>query len=104
MLELWTELLKMGFNEIENEVVSRLRTNEPVYRELWEQRLHLLQQHPLIQSVSEENRILFPSRLDFDAWLRSKTLEDQLNQMERTAIYMQGHADGYAYFKKIGAL
>lgn len=57
----------MGFNEIENEVVSRLRTNEPVYRELWEQRLHLLQQHPLIQSVSEGNRILFPSRLDFDA-------------------------------------
>lgn len=103
-MELWTELLKMGFSEIENEVVSRLRASESAYRQLGEQRSLLLQQHPLIQNVSEGNRALFPNQEDFEAWLLSKALGDELDQMERAAIYMQGHADCYSYFKKIGVL
>lgn len=48
----------MGFSEIENEVVSRLRTNEPVYRELWEQRLHLLQPRGSIFNSTGYNGIM----------------------------------------------
>lgn len=103
-MELWTKLLEQSFNEVENEVVRRLRTSEPLYIQLGKQRMLLSQKYPVIQHVCEGSRGLFLNEEEFGAWLESQSLWYELEQMERRAIYLQGHADCYSYLRKIGAV
>ncbi|MFF3924030.1 DUF6664 family protein [Paenibacillus lactis] len=92
------------FDEIENRTVSRLRANEEAYARLLRQRNDLKERHPFVQSVLEGGASVFPSAEDHQAWLDYKRASDESDQMERMALYFQGHADCYTYLRKIGAL
>lgn len=61
-------------------------------------------QHPFVMSVIEGHESVFPSAEEYLTWLEVKRTLGETDQMERLAIFCQGHADCYAYLKKIGAL
>lgn len=88
------------FDEIENRTVSRLRANEEAYARLLRQRNDLKERHPFVKSVLEGDASVFPSAEDHQAWLDYKRASDESDQMERMALYLQGHADCYAYLSK----
>lgn len=92
------------FDEVENRIVNRLRASEEAYARLLRQRNDLKERHPFVKSVLEGDPSVFPSAEDHQAWLDYKRALDESDQMERMALYMQGHADCYTYLRKIGAL
>lgn len=91
------------FDEIVNQVINRLRSDE-TYVALARRRTEIQSQYPFVISVFEGNESIFPSAEEYLAWLEVKQTFDETEQMERWTIYCQGHADCYAYLKKIGAL
>lgn len=95
--------LEAVFDEIENRIVNRLRASE-AYARLLRQRNEIKARHPFVRSVFEGDASVFPSAEDYQAWLDYKQSSDESDQMERMALYMQGHADCFAYLRKIGAL
>ncbi|MCY9667577.1 hypothetical protein M5X11_22100 [Paenibacillus alginolyticus] len=48
--------------------------------------------------------MIFTSAEEHLAWLEVKRTIDETEQMERLALYVQGHADCFSYLMKIGAL
>lgn len=96
--------LEAIFDEIENRIVNRLRTGEEAYARLLRQRNEIKARHPFVRSVFEGDASVFPSAEDYQAWLDYKQALDESDQMERIALYLQGHADCFAYLRKIGAL
>lgn len=91
------------FDEMVNQVIKRLRSDE-TYAALSRRRAEIQVQHPFVKSVFEGYESVFTSVEEYLAWLEVKRTFDETEQMERLAIYCQGHADCYAYLKKIGAL
>ncbi len=91
------------FDEMVNRVIRRLRSDE-VYVALARKRTEIQSQYPFIMSVLEGKESIFSSDAEYLAWLAVKQTFDETEQMERLAIYCQGHADCYAYLKRIGAL
>ncbi|WP_144938715.1 hypothetical protein [Paenibacillus sp. 32O-W] len=85
------------FDEIENRIVNRLRANEEAYVQLLRQRNGLKERHPFVKSVLEGYTAVFPSAEDHQAWLDYKQALDESDQLELMALYMQGHADCFAY-------
>jgi hypothetical protein len=71
---------------------------------LLRQRNEIKSRHPFVRSVFEGDASVFPSAEDYQAWLDYKKSSDESDQMERMALYLQGHADCFAYLRKIGAL
>ncbi|SIR49989.1 hypothetical protein SAMN05880570_4003 [Paenibacillus sp. RU4T] len=90
------------FDEIINEVIKRLRSDES-YMALVRKRTEIQLQYSFVMSVVEGDESIFPSAEEYLAWLEVKQTFDETELMERLAIYCQGHADCYAYLKKIGA-
>ncbi|MEK3986341.1 hypothetical protein MHB77_23660 [Paenibacillus sp. FSL K6-3166] len=95
--------LETIFDEIENEVTRLLRNRES-YLALVHKRSEIKTQYPFIQSIFEGNAGIFSSDNEHRAWLDVKQTYDETERMERMALYFQGHADCYAYLRKIGAL
>ncbi|MCU6711502.1 hypothetical protein M6D81_22655 [Paenibacillus sp. J5C_2022] len=95
--------LETIFDEIENEVTRLLRIRES-YLSLVHKRVEIQTQYPFIQSIFEGNAMIFSSDNEHRAWLDVKQTYDETERMERMALYFQGHADCYAYLRKIGAL
>lgn len=96
----WTEYV---FDELDNDVIRRLR-NEEAYMILVQRRIETQSQYPFIRSIFEGDAKIFPSDKEYRAWLEVKRTLDDTERMERMAHYFQGHADCYAYFCKIGLL
>ncbi|MCU6708034.1 hypothetical protein M6D81_04845 [Paenibacillus sp. J5C_2022] len=95
--------LEQSFDDLEDEITRRLRCEEAYM--MWVQRRVAIQvQHPFIKSVMDGDAGVFPSDQDYRAWLEVQKTLDETVRMERMALYWQGHADCYAYLKKMGAL
>lgn len=91
------------FDEMENKVVKRLRSDE-AYSALARRRTEIQSQYPFVKFAFEGNESIFPNAEEYLAWLEVKRTLDETDQMERLALYIQGHADCFAFLKKIGAL
>jgi hypothetical protein len=91
------------FDEISNEVINRLR-NDETYMGLVRRRIEVQVQFPFIRSVFEGDEAVFPTADERLAWLEVKRTLDETEQMERLALYVQGHTDCFAYLRKIGVL
>ncbi|OME19798.1 hypothetical protein BSK47_14595 [Paenibacillus odorifer] len=91
------------YDEMTNQVITRLRSDEG-YSALARRRAEVQSQYPFVKSIFEGYESVFPSVEVHLAWLEVKKTFDETEQMERLALYCQGHADCYAYLKKIGAL
>lgn len=91
------------FDEIVNQVIKRLRSDE-TYAALLRRRLEIQLQYPFVMHVYEGWETIFPSAEEHLAWLEVRRTLDETEQMERLALYVQGHADCFAYLRKIGVL
>ncbi|CAM3282089.1 MULTISPECIES: DUF6664 family protein [Paenibacillus] len=100
--ECW-QRLEQVFDDLDNEVTRRLR-NEEAYMMWVQRRVEIQLQHPFIKGIMDGDAGVFPSDQDYQAWLEVQKTLDETIRMERMALYWQGHADCYAYLKKIGAL
>ena len=90
-------------DEIANQVIKRLRSDE-TYAALLRRRIEIQLQYPFVMHVYEGCESIFPSAEEHLAWLEVKQTLDETEQMERLALYVQGHTDCFAYLRKIGML
>ncbi|QTH40873.1 MULTISPECIES: hypothetical protein [Paenibacillaceae] len=98
----WQQL-EQSFDVLENEITRRLR-GEEAYMMWVQRRVEIQVQHPFVKSVMDGDACVFPSDQDYQAWLEIQKTLDETVRLERMALYWQGHADCYAYLKKLGAL
>lgn len=69
---------------------------------MWvERRVDIQMEHPFIKGMTDGDAGIFSSDKDHQAWLE---VRKTLDETERMAFYWQGHADCYAYLKKMEAL
>lgn len=100
--ESWKRL-EQGFDDLEDEITRRLRREE-VYMKWVQERVAIQVKHPFIKGIMDGDAGVFPSEEDYQAWQEVQKTLDETVRMERMAIYWQGHADCYAYLRKMGAL
>ncbi len=95
--------LESLIDEIANQVIKRLRSDE-TYAALLGRRIEIQLQYPFVMHVYEGWETIFSSVEEHRAWLEVKRTLDETEQMERLALYVQGHTDCFAYLRKIGVL
>ncbi|MDG0810312.1 hypothetical protein [Cohnella rhizosphaerae] len=88
--------LEQEYDELDNEVVRRLRS-EAAYKIWVQRRVDIQMEHPFIKGMMDGDAGIFPSDEDYQAWLEVRKTLDETERMERMAFYWQGHADCYAY-------
>ena len=84
------ERISEQFSEIDSDIVMDLAAASPEYTELKAQMEELKRQNLVIGALHEALK----------EFIR---LYMRADNMEREHIYFRGHADGFAYLKKIGA-
>lgn len=93
------ERISEQFSEIDSDIVMDLAAASPEYTELKAQMEELKRQNPVIGALLEGKGELD----EHEALKEFIRLYMRADNMEREHIYFRGHADGFAYLKKIGA-
>ena len=93
------ERISEQFSEIDSDIVMDLAAASPEYAKLKAQMEELKRQNPVIGALLEGKGELD----EHEALKEFIRLYMRADNMEREHIYFRGHADGFAYLKKIGA-
>ena len=107
------ERISEQFSEIDSDIVMDLAAASPEYTELKAQMEELKRRNPAIGALLEGKGELSFNDEVYITNARHKAALEALKEfirlymrtdnMEREHIYFRGHADGFAYLKKIGA-
>ena len=97
------ERISEQFSEIDSDIVMDLAAASPEYAELKAQMEELKRLNPVIDDLMEGNEGISFSAEEHEVLKEFIRLYMQADNMEREHIYFRGHADGFAYLKKIGA-
>ena len=97
------ERVSEQFSEIDSDIVMDLAAASPEYTELKAQMEELKRQNPVIGALLEGKGELSFTAEEHEALKELIRLYMRADNMEREHIYFRGHADGFAYLKKIGA-
>lgn len=92
------------FGEIGEEVCKDLRSSNEEYIELQRELRQLNEDFPAIPSLVDAKKAISLTTEETEAYVRQYGLNVSINDIERTSIYFRGHADCYAWLKRIGAL
>ena len=96
--------LEDAFPEIDSDIVVDLRSNNEEYQQVEDEISALKQAHPFINTVMEGDGEVHLSAEEHAVLIKYLRLYRKLDDMEREHIYLRGHTDAFAYFKKIKAL
>lgn len=97
------ERISEQFSEIDSDIVMDLAAASPEYTELKAQMEELKRQNLVIGALLDGKGELSFTADDHEALKEFIRLYMRTDNMEREHIYFRGHADGFAYLKKIGA-
>lgn len=97
------ERISEQFSEIDSDIVMDLAAASPEYTELKAQMEELKRQNLVIGALLEGKGELSFTAEEHEALKEFIRLYMRADNMEREHIYFRGHADGFAYLKKIGA-
>ena len=97
------ERISEQFSEIDSDIVMDLSAASPEYAKLKAQMEELKRQNPVIGALLEGKGELSFTADEHEALKEFIRLYMRADNMEREHIYFRGHADGFAYLKKIGA-
>ena len=98
------ERVEDTFSEIDSDVCVDLRKSDSEYAKMWRAANQMQQDYPVIVKLLESSGPVSLTADEHEALLRYFDLQRQLEDMERREIYFRGHADNFAYLKKIGAV
>ena len=90
-------------SEIDRDIGMELAAARPEYTELKAQMEELKRRYPAIGALLEGKGELSFTAEEHEALKEFIRLYMRTDNMEREHIYFRGHADGFAYLKKIGA-
>ena len=99
------ERIEMVFCEIDSEICVDLREHNSEYIEMWQEVKKLQKEFPVIAKITENSTDDIISSLSVEecrALARCLELNMKMEDIERMEIYFRGHADCFAYLKKIG--
>ena len=97
------ERISEQFLEIDSDIVMDLAATSSEYAELKTKMEELKCRNPVIGALLEGKGELSFTTDEHEALKEFIRLYMRADNMEREHIYFQGHADGFAYLKKIGA-
>lgn len=97
------EYISEQFSEIDSDIVMDLAAVSSEYAELKAQLEEMKHQNPVIGTLLEGNGEISFTTEEHEALKSFIRLYMRADNMEREHIYFRGHADGFAYLKKIGA-
>jgi hypothetical protein len=98
------ERIEDAFTEIDSKTCADLRDSDSKYRQLWDEALRLQKVFPIISAVTDGDGVINLTAEEHTALVNYLCLKNSMENMERKQIYFRGHADNYAYLKKIGAI
>ena len=93
-----------GFMEIDNDIIVDLRKQDDSYLALCRQIGDMERDYPFILNVTEGEGDISLTAEEHRVLVEYFRLSLKKDNIERKQIYFRGHTDGYAYFKKIGAV
>ena len=98
------ERIEDAFPEIDSDTCADLRNNDSEYINLCCEAVKLQQDFPVIMQIIEGGGAVSLSAEEHGALTRYLGVKHDMEDIERKAIYFRGHADNFAYLKKIGAV
>lgn len=96
--------LEDAFSDIEGGIIMDMRDNNEEYAALHDKMSEMKQQHPFIDKVMNGSGEIRLTEEEHAALAEYLHLLFKLADKERLQIYFQGHADAFAYLKKINAI
>ena len=98
------EHLENNFLEISSEITTSLRDTNEEYSALHQKRLELQHRFPCIGTVLEGNDAVSMTAEEHSGLLEYFGIVNDMENIERLALYYAGHKDALAYLKKIGSV
>ena len=92
------------FSEIDNDIAMNLLHSNEEYSKLYYKRIEIQQQYPSVQTAVDGEGGVSLNQEEHKALIEYLRVVEQLDFVERTQVYFQGHADCIAYLKRIGVL
>ena len=96
--------IKDTYYEIDSDACVDLRKNDPVYAEMWQEVMGLIDNNKIIEQILEDDVAISLSAEEHKALVRYFELKNDMRFMERKFIYLRGHTDNFAYLKEIAGL
>jgi len=90
--------------EIDNEVSNVLSQTSSEYIAIQDEMGAIEKEYPTVLRFLDSKDEIHLTAEEHEAILRYRSLQTDIESMERLQIYHQGHIDEYAYLKRIGAL
>lgn len=93
-----------AFSEIGNEIITTLRKTDEKYAALFRETIKLNEDYPIIERVKDGEGAISLSAEEHAAFVRYFQIRLDMEDAEWQSIYFRGHADNFAYLRKIGAI
>ncbi len=93
-----------NFSELESMVAENLGERDGDYQSICEKLRNMIREYPFIIEVTEGTGDITLSMEEHQILSEFFKADLEKEEMERKQLYFQGHMDGYAYMKKIGAV
>jgi len=97
-------VIKDYYDEIEHDIVTRLRCGYEDYSKLFLENMNLINEHPIIEDVLYYGERFTLNKKDHKALIKYLSNMFWMEHEERLELYYRGHADCIAYFKRIGLI
>jgi hypothetical protein len=98
------EQFKDIFAEIDSDITVELKETDGDYTALCSEILFMQMDFPVIANIIEGEGAISVSEEEHKALVRYFEAKNEMYAIERMEIYFRGHADGFAYLKKIGVI
>lgn len=93
-----------NFSELESMVAENLGERDGDYQSICEKLRNMIREYPFIIEITEGTGDITLSADEHRILSEFFKADLEKEEMERKQLYFQGHMDGYAYMKKIGAV
>ena len=93
-----------AFAEIDSDIVSNMSEENEGYAALYVKTKQIKENYPVIEDALDGSGELSLTADEHQALAQYISLTQQMEDIERQAIYFRGHTDGFAYLKKIGVI
>ena len=94
--------IEAAFAEIDSDIVSNMSEESEEYAALYDEAKQIKASHPIIGDTMDGSGALSLTADEHKALAQYISLTQQMEDIERQAIYFRGPTDCFAYLKKIG--
>lgn len=96
--------IEQNFPELEESILENLGEEDETYLYICKRLQRMITEYPFIAKIKEGTEGINISAEEHQILVEFFKVDLEKEEIERKKLYFQGHIDGYAYMRKIGAI